>query len=95
MSLPTIPHATVILNQYGRINFAMDEGYVFYKLSDYEGLIDDEGNPREPCPEEISYSRAGYSFPLNYDFSTIIVVAEADAPADQIFGTIIPPTVIQ
>lgn len=82
MSLPTIPHATVTLNEWGRVEFVMDEGYVFYKLSDYANLTDDEGKPRDPYPEEIIYSRAGYSYPLDYDFSTIIVVAEADVPAD-------------
>lgn len=92
MSLPTIEHATVTLNRYGRIDFVMDNGFVFYDLADYAGFVDDEGNPREPYPDEISYSRAGYSYPLNYDFSTIRVVPEADVPPYQISGTVTPPT---
>ena len=96
MSLPTVEHATVTLNRYGRIDFVMDNGYVFYDLADYAGYTDDEGNPREPYPDEISYSRAGYSYPLNYDFSTIRVVAETEVPENQIFGNNpIPPTIIE
>lgn len=86
MSTPIIEHATVTTNAYGRYNIVMDEGWVFYDLADYAGYTDDDGNPREPYPDEISYSRAGYNYPTNYDFSTIRVVPEADVPPYQISG---------
>lgn len=92
MNLPTIPHATVTLNDYGRVNFVMDTGYVFYQPSDYIGYTDEEGNPRPPYPEEICYSRAGYNYSLDFDFANdIVVVPEADVPANQIFGDVNPP----
>lgn len=90
MNLPTVAfnnlendYATISVN---RVNVTMKTGYVFYDLKDYEGLTDEEGNPREPYPEEISYSRTLYNTSVNRDFSTIVIVAESDVPADQIFG---------
>lgn len=84
--LPTIEHADVSLNDYGRVNIHMHEGYVFYNRDTYSGLTDEEGNPREPLPEEISYFRAIYNLPLTFDFTNIVVVTETDVPANQIFG---------
>lgn len=95
MSMPIIEHATITTNAYGRYNIVMNDGWVFYDLADYTRYTDDEGNPREPYPDEIIYSRAGYNYPANYDFSTIRVVAEADVPPYQIAGTVTPPTVTQ
>lgn len=84
--LPTIAHATVTLNPRNRVVIQMDEGYVFYDRNDYSELIDEEGNPREPLPEEISYFRyAVYSPATDFD-NRIVVVAESEVPADQIFG---------
>ena len=96
MNLPTVSfdsleneYATISVN---RVNVAMKTGYVFYDLADYEGLTDEEGNPREPYPEEIAYSRRLFNTSVNRDFSTIVIVPESEVPADQIFGTVTPPT---
>ena len=74
MSLPNIPHATVSYNARGRVVIQMDEGWVYYNTESYADLTDDEGNPREPYPEEISYFRYGVYSPTT-DFSVIVVVA--------------------
>lgn len=90
MNLPIIPHATVTLNAYNGMVIQMNEGYVFYDLNDYSDLTDEEGNPREPYPEELSYFRYGvYPRSISNEEleSRIVVVAEADVPAEQIFGT--------
>lgn len=98
MSIPNIEHATITINDYGRYNIVMNEGWVFYDLHDYNDMCDDEGNPItaeqyvELHPEAISYSRVFRNVPTTYDFSKIIVVAEEDVPADQIFGNVTPPT---
>lgn len=74
-------YATVSVN---RVNFTMNDGYVYYRRSDYADLVDEEGNPRDPYPEEISYLRYWGNVPVGYDFSDIVIVAEADVPANQI-----------
>lgn len=84
--IPTIEHATVTLNQWGRYVVQMDEGYVFYDTRDYANLTDEDGNPREPLPEEIVYSRYGVFSPSTDIVNCLVVVAESDVPADQIFG---------
>ena len=84
--LPIIEHADVSLNDYGRVNICTHAGYVFYNRDTYSGLTDEEGKPREPLPEEISYFRAVYNLPLTFDFTNIIVVAESEVPENQIFG---------
>ena len=81
-NLPTIEHATVFYNQYGSITVQMDSGYVFYRSDLF---------PEETPAEEMAYSRRGY-FPTDFDFSYIVVVAESDVPADQIYGDVTPPT---
>ena len=89
MSLPNIEHITATYRPSGAIAITADEGYVFYDTYDYEGLTDDEGNPRDPYPEEILYFRYmvfGKSVTAEEIESRIVVVAETDAPADQIFG---------
>lgn len=93
-TIPTIAHATVTANAYGRYNIVMDDGWVFWDRSDYG--TDENGNFVEPLPEEICYSRAGYNYPADYDFDNrIVVVAEADVPANQIFGDVTPPAVTE
>lgn len=86
MSLPTIAHADVQYNQWGRVEITMYEGWVFYDASDYEGWTDIDGNPVEPMPEEISYYRYGVFSPNSDLVNRIVVVAESEVPADQIFG---------
>ena len=86
MSLPYIPNATVNLTAYGRVEIIMNDGYVFYDRDNYADLTDEDGNPREPLPEEISYFRYGVFSPATDFANRIVVVAESDVPADQIFG---------
>lgn len=83
--LPTIPHADVTLNARNRVIISMDEGWVFWDRNHYSDYTDDEGNPRDPFPEEISYYRWGSYSPAT-DFSCIIVVAEEDVPPYQIYS---------
>lgn len=86
MSLPYIANATVQYNKWGRVEIIMNDGYVFYDRDNYADFTDDEGNPREPYPEEISYFRYGVFSPATDFDNRIVVVAESDVPADQIFG---------
>lgn len=81
-NLPIIEHATVFYNQYGSITVQMDSGYVFYRADIF---------PDETPAEDIAYSRRGV-FQTDFDFSNIIVVAESDVPADQIYGSTTPTT---
>lgn len=85
-TLPTIEHATVTLNPRGRVVVQMDDGWVFCDMRDYEGLTDEEGNPREPLPEELSYYRYGVFSPATDIASCLLIKAESEVPADQIFG---------
>lgn len=85
--LPVIPHADVSLNIYNRVVIRMDPGWVFWDRQDY---IDENGDMYEPEPSEIGYSRYAVYSPT-YDFSTFVVVAESDVPADQIYGMPNPP----
>ena len=88
--LPNIEHLTAVINKYGATAITADEGYVFYDKNDYLNLTDDEGNLREPFPEEILYSRY-IVFPPSVSAaeieSRLVVVPESEVPADQIFGT--------
>lgn len=85
MSLPIIKNATVNLTAYGRVEITMNDGYVFYDKDNYADLTDDEGNSREPLPEEISYFRYGVFAP-NTDFENrIVVVDETTINEEQIF----------
>lgn len=78
MSLPVIEHATVALNENNRVVIRMDDGWVFYRLDLFP-----DGTPSE----DIAYSRYGvFPPPENFEFSNIVVVAESEVPADQIFG---------
>lgn len=69
-TLPVIEHATVTLNEWGRVVAQMDDSWLFYRLDIF---------PEKTPPEEIAYSRYGV-FPLNYDFSNFVVLAESDIP---------------
>lgn len=84
-NLPTIEHATISYNQYGGITVQLDSGYVFYRSDLFP-----EGTPEE----EMAYSRRGY-FTISFDFSCIVVVAESEVPADQIYGNVTPSTEIE
>ena len=84
--IPTIEHATVTLNQWGRYVVQTDDGYAFYDKRDYESLTDEDGNPREPLPEEISYFRYGVFSPATDIANCLVVKADSEVPADQIFG---------
>ena len=82
--LPNIPHATVTLNERNRVIVSMHEGWVFWDRKDY---LDDNGNMVEPMPENIIYSRWGSFSPTSDLENRLVVVAESEVPADQIFGT--------
>lgn len=90
MSLPNIEHITATTRPSGATAITADEGYVFYDRNNYTDLTDDEGNPRDPLPEEMLYFRYKV-FPASVTAeeieARIVVVAESDVPADQIFGT--------
>lgn len=88
--LPNIPHASVTLNERNRVVIRMDTGWVFWDRQDY---VDENDNVYDPDPSEIGYSRYGVYSP-NYDFSTFVVVAESDVPADQIYGVSNPTETI-
>jgi hypothetical protein len=85
MSLPTIEHATVNFTDYGRVEIRMNDGYVFYDKDNYSQLADEEGNPREPLPEEISYFRYGVFSPDTDFENRIVVVDETTINEEQIF----------
>lgn len=85
MSLPKIEHGTARKNQYGRVEIIMNEGFTFYDKNDYKDFTDEEGNPREASPEEISYFRYGVFAPDTDFESRIVVVDETTMNSDQIF----------
>lgn len=82
VTIPAIPHADVSLNERNRVVIKMHEGWVFYDKRDYR---DSDGNYYDPKPEDYIYSRYGV-FSSTKDFSEIVVVAESDVPAEQIFA---------
>lgn len=88
--LPAIPHATVTLNQWNRVVIQMNDGYVFWDRMTHSDFTDDEGNPRDPYPEEICYYRYGVFSPTSDFANRIVVVAESEVPENQIFGTETP-----
>lgn len=86
--LPNIEHITATTNQYGGTVIQADEGYVFYDSYNYRDLTDEEGNPREPLPEEILYFRYkvfARSVTAEEIEARIVVLPESEVPADQIF----------
>ena len=91
-NLPVIENATVEEFSTRMWKITANDGYVFWDRADY---IDYEtGMLREPAPEEIAYSRVGYyqrSIGVEAIEARIVVVPEADVPADQIYGSVTPP----
>lgn len=90
MSLPNIEHINATTNQYGSTVIQAEAGYVFYDRCDYEGLTDEEGNLREPLPEEMLYFRYkvfARSVTAEEIEARIVVLPESEVPADQIFST--------
>ena len=85
MNLPIIKHATVNSTNYSRVEICMNDGYVFYDKDNYSQLTDEEGNPREPSPEEISYFRYGVFAPETDFAKRIVVVDEKPINKNQIF----------
>lgn len=85
MNLPTIENAAVKLTNFNRIEIIMNGGYVFYDKENYADLKDEEGNTREPLPEEISYFRYGVFSPDTDFENRIVVVDETTISKDQIF----------
>lgn len=78
-------HIKLTQNALGRIEVTAEEGFVFYDKDNYKDLTDEEGNSREPLPEEISYFRYGVYSP-DTDFANRIVTAtEYEVPKEQIF----------
>lgn len=87
ITLPNIPHATVTLNVRNRVVIQMDDGWVFWDRQDYTDYTDEEGNPRDPSPEDIAYFRYGVYGPTTDFDNRIVVVAESEVPDYRIFGT--------
>lgn len=91
-NLPNIDNATVEVAYTRMWKITANEGYVFWDRADY---VDETGDWVEPAPENISYSRYGYyqqSIGIEAIEARIVVVPEADVPADQIYGDVTPPT---
>jgi hypothetical protein len=85
MSLQIIEHATVNSTDYSRVEIVMNDGYVFYDKDNYSQLTDEEGDPREVSPEEISYFRYGVFAPDTDFKNRIVVVGEKSTNENQIF----------
>lgn len=78
-------HITLKENTFGRIEILPEYGFVFYDKANYENMTDEEGNIREPLPEEISYFRYGVYAPDTDFENRIIAVAENEVSKEQIF----------
>lgn len=85
MSLPKIEHGTARYNQWGRVEIIANEGFVYFDKDNYKDLTDEEGNPRDPLPEEISYFRYGVFAPDTDFENRIVTVAESEVNKEQIF----------
>ena len=72
-------------NNLGRIVVTPADGFVFYDKDNYKDLTDENGNPREPLPDEISYFRYGVYAPDTDFENRIVAVAENEIPKEQIF----------
>lgn len=75
-TLPTIAHATVTVNEWGRYVVTMDSGWVFYRLDSY---------PEGTAPEDICYYRYGVFSPQTDIENILVVLNETTVNADQIF----------
>lgn len=78
-------HIKLTQNALGRIEVTAEEGFVFYDKDNYKDLTDEEGNNREPLPEEISYFRYGVYSPETDFENRIVTAAESKVPRVQIF----------
>lgn len=78
-------HINLTENNLGRIVITTDDGFVFYDKDNYADLTDENGNPREVLPEEISYFRYGVYSPETDFENRIVVVAENEISKEQIF----------
>lgn len=78
-------HIKLTQNALGRIEVTAEEGFVFYDKDNYKDLTDEEGNNREPLPEEISYFRYGVYSPETDFENRIVTAAESEVPKEQIF----------
>ena len=72
-------------NKLGRIVVTPADGFVFYDKDNYKDLTDENGNPREPLPDEISYFKYGVYAPDTDFENRIVAVAENEIPKEQIF----------
>ena len=81
MTIPKITHADVSINERNRVVIQMHEGYSFYDRSAYEGLTDEEGNTREPKPDEIAYSKYGVFAPDTEFDAHFVIVKDGETSA--------------
>lgn len=70
IELPKIPHADIKLNEQGRVEIKMEDGWYFYM-----GDIFPEDTPFEVIPKGI-----GGAFSPDTDFSTFVVIHESEIP---------------
>lgn len=75
----------LVENSLGRTVVTPADGFVFYDKDNYKDLTDENGNPREPLPEEISYFRYGVFAPDTDFENRIVAVAESKVNKEQIF----------
>ena len=78
-------HINLTENNLGRIVVTPDAGFVYYDKDSYTDLTDENGNPREVLPEEISYFRYGVYSPETDFENRIVVVDENEISKEQIF----------
>lgn len=70
IELPKIPHADVRLNEQGRVEIKMEDGWCFYM-----GDVFPEDTPLSEIPKGI-----GGAFSPDTDFSTFVVIHESEIP---------------
>lgn len=70
IELPKIPHADVKLNEQGRVEIKMEDGWCFYM-----GDVFPEDTPLSEIPKGI-----GGAFSPDTDFSTFVVIRESEIP---------------
>lgn len=79
--IPYITHANVVMNQWGRVEITMHEGYVFWNKREF---LDESGEFVQPSPEDISYAKWGSFAPSSVEY--LVEAVESEAPADQSNG---------
>lgn len=82
MTKPEIAHADVSINERGRVVITMHKGFSFYDKAAYNGLTDEEGNAREPMPDEIAYSKYGVFAPDTDFDARFVIVKDGETPTD-------------